>query len=76
MSCLYCPRLAHLEACDLSVLPKLRSLFCLALAAPLAEGGRLRPGLPAAAVKLAQVVEVVKDSLPYCDVELQQDHTA
>jgi hypothetical protein len=57
------------------VLPQLRSLYCLQLSAPLNAAGQLRPNVQSA-VKLGQVLEVVRDSLPYCDLELQGEAAA
>lgn len=65
------PRLTHLQPADLGVLRQLRSLFCLALSAP-AVDGQLLPGFPSA-VRLPEVVDLVRDCLPYCDVELQPE---
>jgi hypothetical protein len=68
-------RLTHLLPGDLSVLPQLRSLYCLTLSAPLNEYGQVRPNVQSA-VKLCQVLGVVRDSLPYCDLELQGEPAA
>jgi hypothetical protein len=53
------------------VLNKLRSLFCLSLSAPCVNGA-LYPGF-ASAVRLQQIEDVVRSSLPYCDLELQPE---
>eukprot|EP00775_Hariotina_reticulata_P006501 gene6501-6729_t len=66
-------RLTHLQPSDLAVLSQLRSLFCLSLSAPLADG-ELLPGFPSA-VRINSVVDLVHHSLPYCDVELLGDPT-
>jgi hypothetical protein len=63
--------LTHLRPSDLSIVAKLRSLFCLSLCAPCVNGA-LYPGF-ASAVRLAQVQEVVDSSLQYCDLELQPE---
>ncbi|WIA21335.1 hypothetical protein OEZ85_000562 [Tetradesmus obliquus] len=69
-------KLLHLQPADLAILPRLRSLFCLALSAPLDGAGRLPPSAQRAPVKLGQVLDVVRDSLPYCDLELQAEAPA
>jgi hypothetical protein len=66
-------RLSHLQPSDLSVLPQLRSLFCLALSAPLNESGQIKASSPQPPVRLSQVFDVVRDSLPYCDLQLQAE---
>jgi len=71
MCCVLLCRLTHLRASDLTILSKLRSLFCLSLSAPCVNGA-LYPGF-ASAVRLQQVEDVVKGSLPYCDVEIQAE---
>lgn len=67
---LHC-RLTHLRPADLMVISKLRSLFCLILAAPCVNGA-LYPGF-ASAVRLQQVEEIVSSSLQYCNIELQAE---
>uniref|UniRef100_A0A383VCX0 F-box domain-containing protein n=1 Tax=Tetradesmus obliquus TaxID=3088 RepID=A0A383VCX0_TETOB len=69
-------KLLHLQPADLAILPRLRSLFCLALSAPLDGAGQLPPSAQRAPVKLGQVLDVVRDSLPYCDLELQAEAPA
>jgi hypothetical protein len=55
-------RLTHLQPSDVALLGRLRSLFCLSLAAPCLNAALL-PGFPSA-VRLQQVEDVVAARLP------------